>query len=483
MTNNPHHNRPILWLITTTSLVLFCCSSLRHLLFQSNGFDLGIFDNGIYLISRGLEPFVVFRGIHVFGDHAAWILYPIALLYCIFPSVYWLFGIQAITLASGAFPTWLLARNAGLKPSQALAMAGVYLLYPLVFNVNLFDFHPEVIALPLFLTAILTARLKQVYNFTTAVILILGCKAVLSLTVIALGVWLIGFEKRRTCGMIAVGLGIFWFLIATFVLIPHFSGAAPPAVGRYDALGNSVGEIARNLFLKPQIVLQQLFTLPNLEYLGLLILPVIWGLSPRHLTPLICAIPTLALNLLSDSQQQKNLTQQYSLPILPFLLLAVISALAAGSGRLKQARWMLLWSLIAFLALAKYGYFWSRYLRHVDTVPATREAVRLVTTDGGVLTADHIAPHVTHRSVVMLATEGTALDDLNQFEYVLLNSQYPGWGSSPEFVMQLVNQLNTMPEFEPIYQQNGVFLFHRLSLVSSESRISLRNSSFIRRNF
>jgi len=42
---------------------------------------------------------------------------------------------------------WHLARHAGLTVQQAVAMAMVYLLYPLVFNVNLFEFHPEVMAL------------------------------------------------------------------------------------------------------------------------------------------------------------------------------------------------------------------------------------------------------------------------------------------------------------------------------------------------
>ena len=40
--------------------------------------------------------------------------------------------------------------------------------------------------------------------------------------------------------------------------------------------------------------------------------------------------------------------------------MAIISTLAAGGGWLRRPRHILLWSLIAFLALAKYGYFSSR---------------------------------------------------------------------------------------------------------------------------
>lgn len=455
----PPHPLPLL--IFLGSLLLFFCSSLRHALFQSNAFDLGIFDNGIYLISRGEEPFVAFRGIHIFGDHAAWILYPLALFYKIYPDVRWLFAIQAIALCLGAIPTRSLALQAGLKERQANLMAAVYLLYPLIFNVNLFDFHPEAIALPLLLAAIWAARANRVGGFTLAVIFILGCKAVLSLTVAAMGIWLLVFERRRYCGAIALIFGVTWFTIATGIIIPHFGDGGPEAVRRYDFLGDSLPEIAKNLFLKPGPVLSRLFTLPNLEYLLLLAVPVLWGLSPRHLTPAIGALPILGLNLLSDSLQQKNLTQHYSLPVLPFLLLAVISTLAAGGGWLRNPRHILLWSLVAFFALAKYGYFGSRYLRHFDTVPATGEAVALVDTPGSVLTADHIAPHLTHRRVVMLANREAETLDLKAFEWVLLNAGYPGWNSSPELVETLIVRLQKTPEFRVEYDRDGVVLFHR----------------------
>ena len=294
------------FLISISTLILFVCSSLRHAFFQSNALDLGIFDNALYLISQGEEPFVEFRGIHILGDHAALILYPLALLYKIYPDIHWLFAIQALGLSIGALPTWYLARHAGLKETQATAIACAYLLYPLIFNINLFDFHPEVIALPAILAAVLAARLEHLGWFCLAIILILSCKAVLSMTVAAMGLWLLVFEKKRLCGAIAMILATAWFAIATQSIIPTFSGAEAAAVSRYDFLGDSVIEIAINLFLKPTVILSRMFTLPNLEYLTLLLLPIIWGLSPQHLTPLIGSSPILFLNLLTDYQPQKD---------------------------------------------------------------------------------------------------------------------------------------------------------------------------------
>lgn len=118
--------------------------------------------------------------------------------------------------------------------------------------------------------------------------------------------------------MIAIFSGIFWFIIATQLIIPAFSGEEAAAVSRYAFLGDSVSEIALNLIIKPQIILSHLFTLANAEYLLLLFLPVIPVLAWQEIPNLIPAIPTLFLNLLTEYQPQKDLVHQYSLPIIPF---------------------------------------------------------------------------------------------------------------------------------------------------------------------
>ena len=449
------------WMMGVSALILFLCSSLRHALFQSTAYDLGWFDQAIYLISQGQPPIISFYGIHLLGGHAEWIVYLLARLYKIYPTVYWLFAVQAISLAIGAWPTWSLARQSGLKESVAIAMASAYLLYPLIFNLNLFDFHPEVMALPIFLAVILAARLNRIGWFCVGTILILGCRDALSLTVAAMGLWLLVFEKKRLCGAIALVAGVAWFLIATKLIIPFFIGTGPLALERYTDLGNSLPEIILNLFFNPGLVLSKVFTLSNLEYICLLFSPLIWGLSPQHLTPLLGAIPTLIINLITDYQPQKDLLHQYSLPTLPFLLLAVISTLASGKGWVQNRRGIILWSLVAFIALAKYGYFQSRYLQSLDTWQATREAITQIKTKGGVLVPAEVAPHLTHRPLLKLMVQGSESADLAEFEYILLNRRHPGFGNTSQIVVSLVERLKNTSTFKLIYLRDDVYLFRK----------------------
>ncbi|MGK7942601.1 MAG: DUF2079 domain-containing protein, partial [Crocosphaera sp.] len=203
------------------------------------------------------------------------------------------------------------------------------------------------------------------------------------------------------------------------------------------------------------------FNLANLEYLLLLLIPVIWGLSFRYCSPLISAIPVLAMNLLSQNALQKDLLHQYSLPIIPFLIISVIITMKKNRSWLKQEKYIIIWSLICFLALAKYGYFTSRYLVSLDTWRTTNEAISKITSNGGVLTSTYIAPHLSQRPLIKLAENGAESFDLNQFDYLLLNQRYPGIESSPELIETLKQKARQNSNFELVYSKDDVYLFSK----------------------
>ncbi|AFY33330.1 DUF2079 domain-containing protein [Calothrix sp. PCC 7507] len=455
------HNT-IVVIISISALVLFVSSSLRHELFNSSG-DLAFFDQGIYLISQGQLPISSILGFHLLSDHAAWILYFLALLYKIYPSVYWLFAIQSGALALGALPTYLLALQAGLKESQAVAMVAVYLLYPVVYNSNLCDFHPDAIAVLALLTAVFAARSRKLAWFCVSVLVVLGCKAVLSLTVVAMGVWLLFFEQRRLYGAIAIISGIAWFLIANNVIIPFFgseSALIQRHFYRYSYLGKSFPEMVQILLSHPEVIFSNIFSAINLEYLFFLFVPVIWALKPQCMIPLIGAIPCVVLNLLADHPSQKNLVLHYSLPAIPFLMLAVIASLATGKAWIQQKRLIVLWSLVGFLALGKFGFFTSRYIENWDNWQATKDAIALIKTQDTVLTTDIITPHLTHRKLISFKYDKSQQsDELDTFKYILLNVRHPGWAATSESYQYLVNNLKNQSQYKLEYQRDDVYLF------------------------
>lgn len=259
--------KPILIIFGISTLVLFFFSSLRHSLFQSSAWDLGIFDQGIYLISQGLFPLSSFTDFHILADHAAFIIYPLSVFYKIYPDVHWLLLIQAIALTSGVIPVYKLSLQQGLSDNQGYLLSLIYILSPLIFNANLFDFHPDVIAVPFFLWSILFARAGKTLHFCLALVMILSCKAVFAITVIAMGMWLVLFEKKKLIGLIAILVGIVWLIVATQLIIPLIGGDSASTVrhiSRYASLGSSYSEILMNLLLKPNLFINKIFSIDSL---------------------------------------------------------------------------------------------------------------------------------------------------------------------------------------------------------------------------
>lgn len=453
-------NNKLLVIIPISILILLISSIARHELFNSGG-DLAFFDQCVYLISQGKNPISSVLGFHALADHAAWILYPIALLYKIYPTVYWLFLVQSLSLSLGAIPAYFLSINAGLKESQAIVIVVIYLLYPLIYNANLLEFHPDTIAVPALFMAILSARKQKIVWFCASVIVILGCKAVLSLTVAAMGVGLLLFEKRQLYGIIAIATGIAWFLIANKIIIPFFGHDAALInrhLYRYSYLGNSFSETLKIILLQPKLIFSNIFSLINLEYLFYLFVPVIWGLRPKYMIYMIAAIPCLALNLLADHPSQKNLIWHYSLPIIPFLTLSLIAYVATHQNLIKRKKAIILWSLFWFFALGKFGFFAGKYLKNLDNLQATKEAISLVKTQNSVLTTDIIVPHLAHRELITFKYN---INELNNFHYILINVRNPGLVASKADYNNLVNQLKTNSELKLKFQKDDVYLFEK----------------------
>ncbi|MBD2080322.1 DUF2079 domain-containing protein [Leptolyngbya sp. FACHB-17] len=454
--NDPAASIP--WRILAIACIIgFGFSGMRHFMMQSEAWDLGIFDQAVYLISQGQTPFSTLLRFHILGDHAAVIFYPIALLYKIYPSVYWLLFIQTIALVIGGWIVRELALQAKITPKWATLLMGVYLLYPLTFNANIADFHPETIAVPAFLGAVWFARAQRLWQFCICVAIILSCRDALGLSVAAMGIWLWLCEDRRVYGAIALLAGISWFVIATQVIIPSAEGGVSidRFLFRYAHLGSSYSEIAKNLIFNPLLFLKTLFTFRNFEYIVLIFAPIVWASHPRNWLPLVAAVPTLAMNMLSQEDGQRTLTDQYALPLLPFLMLIAIATVANPPKWLPSRRAILAWSIVGLFILGKYGYF-TFYIRRMDTWAASRAAIALIREDDRVLADARLVPHLSHRKVI----EQLGRQQLEPYDAVLINAKRV-WAVRRSMSEAEIQQLQQTYGLKQVFAQDGIVLLHR----------------------
>ena len=93
------------------SIIFLALSISRHLLLHSIAYDLGLFDQWIWLASKGEPPYSTMTGLHLFADHGAWTLYLSSLVYKVFPSVYILLLSQSFSLCLTSIPLWFLCKS------------------------------------------------------------------------------------------------------------------------------------------------------------------------------------------------------------------------------------------------------------------------------------------------------------------------------------------------------------------------------------
>ena len=120
--------RACLGVAVAVYIVVFCRLTFGlYDRYQMMAFDLGIFDQATWLISRGHAPFVTVRGIHLLDDHFSAFLCLLAPLYRLWDSPKTLLLAQTAALALGALPVYGLARR---KTGSAPAAAGFLLRHP-----------------------------------------------------------------------------------------------------------------------------------------------------------------------------------------------------------------------------------------------------------------------------------------------------------------------------------------------------------------
>ena len=112
-------------------------------------FDLAVHAQSVHGILHGRFQSSIL-GVPFLGNHMVLILFLLAPLYAVFSSPLLLLHMQTICLASGAWPIYRLARQE-LPTPWAIWLSLLYLVYPPLVLMNLYEFHPIALASALLL--------------------------------------------------------------------------------------------------------------------------------------------------------------------------------------------------------------------------------------------------------------------------------------------------------------------------------------------
>jgi uncharacterized membrane protein len=441
--------------------------------FQAPGFDLGIFDQGIWLLSRFKEPFVTIMGLNLFGDHASYILLGLVPLYWIWPAPELLLILQTLALCLGAVPVFLMSRRAFRSSWLALLPALAYLLSPALGWLNLENFHPDSFEVPLVLFALYFMTERRWRLYLVMVVLALSVKEDVALLVVPLGIY-VALRHDRRIGYMTAEIAAIWFVVTVFLLGPFFSGTG---AGRLDAFripfGGFVGLVSAAL-RTPWEVLAYVLQADKLKYLTQLLTPVFF--LPLLTTGSLIALPVLLFNLLSTFSYQTNLKYHYTSLIIPVLAWAAVLYI----GKVKDARSrralavaVLLSSLFAAYAWGPTQ--WSRdpgrvYQAQNAEARAAAEAVAMIPDDAVVSARSRLATHLTHRAQIYdfptpfsasywgdASQEGERLPAADDVQFVLEIPERLS-GKAADIFPRLAEE-----GFRVVFARDGVVLLQRIS--------------------
>src|SRR5262249_17389485 len=143
---------------------------------------------------------------------------------------------QSVVLPLGALPLYLLARRKFNSPGLGLIAAFCFLAYPPLGFLNRYDFHSEVLSIPLLIAAYERIDIADLKTASVLMVLTLFTKENLGITVAALGIMAAVYYRHWRFGLCWAVLGLAYSLFALFVIIPAFRGAPSDTLSRYQWL-------------------------------------------------------------------------------------------------------------------------------------------------------------------------------------------------------------------------------------------------------
>jgi uncharacterized membrane protein len=386
--------------------------------FYFSAFDLGIFDQGIWLLSKGKDPFVTVRGLHLFGDHIQFTIVFFVPLFWLWEDTRILLFAQSLVLSLGAIPLFLIARKKFKNKYIPLIFVLAYFLYPALHYLNLENFHPVVLSVPLLFFAFYFLEEKKYFYYFVFILLLLLTREELVLTIFAIGLYAFFFQNKKI-GLITMGASLLWLFLIFNVIFPYYIPFSHPNIRR----GGNVLERSLQVLSNPKEILA-LYSKENQKYIFELFSPLAF-LPILHLQTLFLALPALAINIITSWPYTHSIQYHYTYAIIPFVFISSVYAIDSiyklmKKRKFKFARFILYSILFIFLlssilgnifigpdstSIKNYRSIMERIINFNNFSEYEKiryEAISLIPKNASVSATYLFVPHLSHREIIYM---------------------------------------------------------------------------------
>ncbi len=459
---------------------------LRFRQFYGGRFDLGNMVQAVYntahgrfleITTAGPEP----RQMSRLGAHVDPILAAFAIPWLVWPSPVMLLTLQAAIVSTVAWPAYRLGSRVTRDPRAGALLAGALLLYPALGYGVLNEFHPVTLATPFLVFGFLYLEEDRWLRALPFLVLAAACKEEVPLVLAAMGAYF-ALRKRSWRPLVLTALALAYFVVAVWVVIPHFNEGPSPFVDRYAAYGDSAAGVVLGVVTSPGQVAGDLFARQNLEYWAELLWPLAFAPLLSPLTLLIAA-PEFLLNGLSTQIWQRSIQFHYTAAEIPFMFAAAVLGLlrlwrwlgggfrrpeAEMRGERVERRDLALVVMLAALAGnyvlgplpfslpgAHYG---SAAFARSAHARVLEEAVALVPDGVPVSVNNNVGSHLSARRVVYVFPEYEGAD------YVVVDETRPGFYDriNEQLHQAALGRLVLDPRYQSVFARDDVVVFRRV---------------------
>ena len=413
----------------------------RWLGLSSNAWDLGIFNQFSWMLSRGylIEP-ASLTGWPVLADHASFVLLPISFVYRFWSSPAFLLVFQTFALVGAPLVLLQVAKGAGLSTETRNLIVLAYFMQPVLWNAGWFDFHPDSLfplAVFCFWLNVRQRRLCWMIFFGILILLIreAGVLVALGLSLTCL------FKGQRSLSALLAFFAITWAAFLSGFWYPLFSLTEQHNSNNYSHFFDAALELYRQPLAFNHIL--QAFNQSSISsapvFFFVLMLPWIFLLTSKSASWIAGSLVVLAPLALSVNTNLVSIDYHYGIMIFPFYALAAVES-ASESFLLKFSIYRFKPLLIVFYLVTTINLivnlnfslgwilFWRNplpffeYYGYLSRIPA----------DQRVLTSNGLSAHISNRRVADFLARPAAQSFPEGFDILILNKTDPGFGSSPQ---------------------------------------------------
>jgi uncharacterized membrane protein len=427
----------------------------RHWHFNSGAYDLGIFDQAIWHLSRFERPESSIAGhTTIFSDHFHPIIVLLAPAYWLVPGPETLLVVQSLLLAASIIPVFCYAHSRIGRPA-ALWLSGSYGLFWAMQKAAAFDFHEVAFAPLAIATAILAVDRRQWRLLWLCIAALCLIKEDMIPLVGMFGIWLVRIGEVRQ-GIAALVVAVAAFAAVIGVVMPALGGedSYPYWSSHLDAVRSG-----------PISVVARLVTPPGkLVTLAMWLVP--FALVPLRSPIILLAVPFMLGRLLSTSPNHWGMSFHYSAPLAPIIAMAAADGLARLLPSVED-RWRstlmrtapaVMLVLCAFLPgrLPLWRIFAPSHYRATTADRTGYEALALIPAERSVVAQHAVVPHVSERRHVY------GLDpDAPDAEYVIATEHRTPWPNPSLESLRALLAARRARGYETMFERDGWTVLRR----------------------